>query len=138
MLTMAVLFFFVLLDSVFSIISELEDVTSRAEVINASQLSGDKATFGTSVGLADEETDEETTYHIVGPYEADISKGMISTSSPIARAIIGKAVGDLAEVQTPVGVKSYTSPLVLAAFLWEGYLPWWLSAARLRGSLSRQ
>ena len=64
-------------------ISELEDVTSRAEVIDASQLSGDKVTFGTSVGLADEETDEETTYHIVGPYEADISKGMISTSSPL-------------------------------------------------------
>ena len=88
-------------------ISELEDVTSRAEVIDASQLSGDKVTFGTSVGLACEETDEETTYHIVGPYEADISKGMISTSSPIARAIIGKAVGDSAEVQSPGGVKSY-------------------------------
>ena len=88
-------------------ISELEDVTSRAEVIDASQLSGDKVTFGTSVGLADEEADEETTYHIVGPYEADISKGMISTSSPIARAVIGKAVGDSAEVQSPGGTKSF-------------------------------
>ena len=88
-------------------ISELEDVTSRAEVIDASQLSDDKVTFGTSVSLADEETDEETTYHIVGPYEADISKGMISTSSPIARAVIGKAMGDSAEVQSPGGVKSY-------------------------------
>ena len=87
-------------------ISELEDVTSRAEVIDASQLSGDKVTFGTSVGLADEETDEETTYHIVGPYEADISRGMISTSSPIARAVIGKAVGESAEVQSPGGTKS--------------------------------
>ena len=77
-------------------ISELEDVTSRAEVIDASQLRGDKVTFGTSVSLADEETDEETTYHIVGPYEADISRGMISTSSPIARAVIGKAMGDSA------------------------------------------
>ena len=55
----------------------------------------------------DEDTDEENTYTIVGPYEADISKGMISTSSPIARAIIGKAVGDSAEVQSPGGVKSY-------------------------------
>ena len=54
-----------------------------------------------------EETDEETTYHIVGPYEADISKGMISTSSPIARAVIGKAMGESAEVQSPGGVKSY-------------------------------
>ncbi|MGB1924853.1 MAG: GreA/GreB family elongation factor, partial [Candidatus Puniceispirillaceae bacterium] len=53
------------------------------------------------------ETDEETTYHIVGPYEADISKGMISTSSPIARAVIGKAVGDSAEVQSPGGTKSF-------------------------------
>ena len=70
-------------------------------------MSGDKVTFGTSVGLADEETDEETTYHIVGPYEADISKGMISTSSPIARAVIGKAVGDSAEVQSPGGTKSF-------------------------------
>ncbi|MEC8263595.1 MAG: GreA/GreB family elongation factor, partial [Pseudomonadota bacterium] len=72
-----------------------------------SQLSGDKVTFGTSVGLADEETDEETTLHIVGPYETDISKGMISTSSPIARAVIGKAIGDSAEVQSPGGIKSY-------------------------------
>ena len=88
-------------------ISELEDVTSRAEVIDTNQLSGEKVTFGTSVRLADEETGEETTYHIVGPYEADISNGMISTSSPIARAVIGKAVGDSAEVQSPGGVKSY-------------------------------
>ena len=88
-------------------ISELEDVTSRAEVIEVSKLRSDKVTFGTSVGLVDEETDEETTYHVVGPYEADISKGMISTSSPIARAIIGKAVGDTAEVQSPGGTKLY-------------------------------
>ena len=88
-------------------ISELEDVTSRAEVIDAEKLNGEKVTFGTSVGVVDEETDEETTYHIVGPYEADISKGMISTSSPIARAIIGKAVGDSAEVQSPGGTKSF-------------------------------
>ena len=88
-------------------ISELEDVTSRAEVIDASQLDGKKVTFGTSVGLADEETDEEKIYHIVGPYETDISRGMISTSSPIARAIIGKAVGDSAEVQSPGGTKTY-------------------------------
>jgi len=88
-------------------ISELEDVTSRAEVIDASKLSGDKVTFGTTVGLADEETDEESLYHIVGPYEADISKGMISTSSPIARSVIGKSIGESAEVQTPGGTKSY-------------------------------
>jgi transcription elongation factor GreA len=88
-------------------ISELEDVTSRAEVIDAAKLSGEKVTFGTTVEVADEDTDEESTYHIVGPYEADITKGLVSTSSPIARGLIGKAVGDSAEVHTPGGVKSY-------------------------------
>ena len=58
-------------------ISELEDVTSRAEVIDAEKLNGEKVTFGTSVGVVDEETDEESLYHIVGPYETDISKRMI-------------------------------------------------------------
>ena len=88
-------------------ISELEDVTSRAEVIDAEKLNGEKVTFGTSVGVVDEETDEESLYHIVGPYETDISKRMISTSSPVARAVIGKNVGDSVEVQTPGGVRSY-------------------------------
>ena len=88
-------------------ISELEDVTSRAEVIDAEKLNGEKVTFGTSVGVVDEETDEESLYHIVGPYETDISKRMISTSSPVARAVISKSVGDSVEVQTPGGVRSY-------------------------------
>ena len=88
-------------------ISELEDVTSRAEVIDASKLSGDKVTFGTSVEVADEDTDEEFTYHIVGPYEANSSKNLISTSSPLARGLIGKSVGDSAEVHTPGGIKNY-------------------------------
>ena len=88
-------------------ISELEDVTSRAEVIDADKLNGEKVTFGTSVGVVDEETDEEALYHIVGPYETDISKRMISTSSPIARAVIGKSAGESVEVQTPGGVRSY-------------------------------
>ena len=88
-------------------ISELEDVTSRAEVIDAEKLNGEKVTFGTSVGVVDEETDEEWLYHIVGPYETDISKRMISTSSPVARAVICKSVGDSVEVQTPGGVRSY-------------------------------
>jgi transcription elongation factor GreA len=88
-------------------ISELEDVTSRAEVIDAAKLNGDKVTFGTTVGLVDEDTDEESSYHIVGPYETDLTKRMISTSSPIARAVVGKAVGDSVEVQTPGGIKTY-------------------------------
>ena len=88
-------------------ISELEDVTSRAEVIDAVKLNGERVTFGTSVGLVDEETEEKSLYHIVGPYETNISKKMISTSSPIARAVIGKRVGDSVEVQTPGGQLSY-------------------------------
>ena len=88
-------------------ISELEDVTSRAEVIDAAKLSGDKVTFGTTVGLVDEDTDEKSYYHIVGPYETDLTKWMISTSSPIARAVVGKGVGDSVEVQTPGGIKTY-------------------------------
>ena len=88
-------------------ISELEDVTSRAEVIDAAKLTGEKVTFGTTVSVADEDTDEESVFHIVGPYEADINRGLVSTSSPIARGLIGKRVGNSAEVQTPGGIKSY-------------------------------
>ena len=88
-------------------VAELEDVVSRAEIINAAQITGETITFGTSVVVADEDNDEESEYAIVGPYEADLSKGLISTSSPIAKALIGKRVGDSAEVTTPGGVKSY-------------------------------
>ena len=88
-------------------IAELEDVTSRAEVIDAAKLTGEKVTFGTTVSVADEDTDEESVFHIVGPYEADINRGLVSTSSPIARGLIGKSVGNSAEVQTPGGIKIY-------------------------------
>ena len=88
-------------------ITELEDVTSRAEVVDMSRLTGKTVTFGTEVLIADEVTDEESSYTIVGPYEADIEKRMISTSSPIARALIGKAEGDSVEVQTPRGPHPY-------------------------------
>ncbi len=87
-------------------VGELEDVISRCEVIDVKKLSGDTVTFGVTVEVADEDTDEETKYTIVGPYEADLSKGMISTASPIARALIGKRVGDSVEVATPRGAKS--------------------------------
>ena len=88
-------------------IKELEDVTSRAEVIDLAKLTGETVTFGALVVVADEETDEESSYHIVGPYEADIELGRISTSSPIAKAMIGKSVGDYIEVQTPRGPHPY-------------------------------
>ena len=88
-------------------ITELEDVTSRAEIVDLTRLTGETVTFGTKVVIADEVTDEESTYVIVGPYEADIEKNLISTASPIARALIGKSVGDSVEVRTPRGSHHY-------------------------------
>lgn len=88
-------------------LAELEDVLSRAEVIDTSQLTGDTVRFGAKVLLADEETDEEAEYQIVGTHEADLNKGRISISSPMARALIGKSVGDSVEVATPGGHKYY-------------------------------
>lgn len=88
-------------------VAELEDKLSRAEIIDISKLSGDTVMFGAKVTLIDEETDEKTAYQIVGEFEADVKKGKISVSSPIARAIIGKKKGDSVEVNTPGGGKSY-------------------------------
>jgi transcription elongation factor GreA len=88
-------------------VAELEDKISRAEVIDISRLSGDTVKFGAKVTLIDEETDEESSYQIVGEFEADVKKGKISITSPIARAIIGKRQGDSVEVATPGGGKSY-------------------------------
>src|SRR5437588_2075229 len=86
---------------------ELEDKIARAEVIDVSKLSGKAVKFGATVTLADEETDEETVYQIVGEDEADISRGRLSVTSPLARALIGKGKGDSVEVSTPRGNKSY-------------------------------
>jgi len=88
-------------------IQELEDVISRADVIDVSKLSGSNVKFGATVTVVDEDTDEETTYQIVGPYEADLAKKLISVQSPISRALIGKTVGDTVEVKAPGGIKSY-------------------------------
>lgn len=88
-------------------VAELEDKISRAEVIDISKLSGETVTFGAKVTLVDEDSDEQAAYQIVGEFEADVKKGKISVSSPIARAIIGKKKGDSVEVTTPGGGKSY-------------------------------
>lgn len=88
-------------------ITELEDVTSRAQVIDISQLSGDMVRFGATVTLADEDSDDESVYQIVGVHEADIRSGRLSVHAPLARALIGKHVGDTVEVSTPGGSKSY-------------------------------
>ncbi len=82
-------------------VAELEDKMSRAEVVDTSKLSGKSIKFGATVSLADEDTDEKVTYKIVGDLEANVRDGKISISSPIARALIGKSVGDTAEVTTP-------------------------------------
>jgi transcription elongation factor GreA len=88
-------------------VSELEDLIARAEVIDISKLSGDKVKFGATVVLVDEDTEEEKTYQIVGDQEADVKAGRISISSPIARALIGKEVGDAIEVNAPGGARGY-------------------------------
>jgi transcription elongation factor GreA len=88
-------------------IMELEDKIARTEVIDVSKLSGKVVKFGARVTLADEDTDEEQTFQIVGEDEADVSQGRLSITSPLARALIGKGKGDSVEVSTPRGAKSY-------------------------------
>jgi transcription elongation factor GreA len=86
---------------------ELEDMLSRAEVIDISSLSGTTVKFGATVTLIDEDTDTEVRYQIVGDTESNIKDRKISISSPIARALIGKTVGDTVEVAAPGGARSY-------------------------------
>ena len=88
-------------------VMELEAKISLAEIIDVKKLSGKTVTFGATVTLADEDTDEETKYQIVGADESDIAKGLLSITAPLARALIGKSVGDSVEVVTPRGSKSY-------------------------------
>jgi transcription elongation factor GreA len=88
-------------------VAELEDKISRAEVIDPAKLSGNTVKFGATVTLADEDTDEEITYQIVGQDESDIKNGLLSIQAPLARALINKAVGDSVEVSTPGGSKVY-------------------------------
>jgi transcription elongation factor GreA len=87
-------------------IKELEGVISLAEVIDPTKLSG-SIKFGATVALVDEDTNEEKTYQIVGEYEADIEHGRLNIKSPLARALIGKTVGDSVEVRTPGGDRAY-------------------------------
>lgn len=86
---------------------ELEDKISRAQVIDVSKLSGKQVKFGATVTVVDEDTEQKAKYQIVGDIEADFAKGRISVSSPLARALIGKNVGDVVEVATPSGGRSY-------------------------------
>ena len=88
-------------------IAEIEDKLSRAEVIDPSTLGGDKVKFGAFVELEDMDNGKVVTYRLVGPDESDIKQGKISITSPVARAIVGKEVGDEVRVQTPGGVRNY-------------------------------
>ena len=88
-------------------IQDLDAVLSRAQVIDVSGTKSDVIRFGATVLVADEDTDDEKRYQIVGDYEADIEKNKISLSSPLAKALIGKEVGDTAEYVAPGGKKSF-------------------------------
>ncbi len=88
-------------------LAELKSIISLAEIIDPKTLSGDVVRFGATVELADEETDAESTYQIVGTHEADINKGRLSVTAPLARALIGKSLGDSVEVVSPGGSKFY-------------------------------
>jgi transcription elongation factor GreA len=88
-------------------IQELEAVISRAEIIDVRAHASDHIKFGATVTVVDEETEETVKYQIVGDYEADIKRGLISTSAPIGRALIGKKVGTSVEVSTPKGARFY-------------------------------
>ena len=88
-------------------IKELEGMLALSDVIDPSKLSGDKIVFGATVKLADTDSGEETVYSIVGEQEADIKKGLISISAPVARALIGREVGDTVTVRTPKGQREY-------------------------------
>jgi transcription elongation factor GreA len=88
-------------------IAEIEDKMARAQVIDVSKLSGNQVKFGATVSVIDEDTEEKARYQIVGEHEADVKKGRVSITSPIARAMIGKESGETVEVNTPGGVKAY-------------------------------
>ena len=88
-------------------IAELEEIVSAAEVIDPATITGDQIKFGAHVRLIDEETEKEATYQIVGVHEADIKAQRLSISSPLAKALIGKKVGDTISVPAPGGDRSY-------------------------------
>lgn len=88
-------------------LKDIEDKLARAEVIDPTKLSGDRVRFGATVMLTNLDSDEESTYQIVGADEADINQGLISISAPLARALIGKSIGDEVVVQLPAGTRRY-------------------------------
>jgi transcription elongation factor GreA len=88
-------------------IKEIEDKLARAEVIDTSKLGGDKVAFGATIKLSNTDTGEEVTYRILGADESDLAKGSISITSPLARSLLGKQVGDEVKVRMPGGERTY-------------------------------
>ncbi|MGC0371716.1 MAG: hypothetical protein DGJ47_000415 [Rickettsiaceae bacterium] len=88
-------------------ILDLEAKFSRSDIIDISKLENDSVKFGAYVKIIDDETEEESVYQITGEYEADIKQKKISTRSPLAKALIGKSLGDIVEVSTPKGFKAF-------------------------------
>src|SRR5205814_3922226 len=88
-------------------IKMLEDRLARAQIIDVSKLSGDRVVFGATVKLEDTDSGAKTQYTIVGETEADLKKGRISITSPIARGLIGREVGDTVKIRTPGGEREY-------------------------------
>ncbi|AIH04157.1 MULTISPECIES: transcription elongation factor GreA [Thermodesulfobacterium] len=88
-------------------IQELSGILANAEVIPPLNKAPDRVQFGVKVKLLNLDTDEIVVYKIVGPYETDPSKGIISVNSPIAKALIGKEIGDVVQVKTPSGIKNF-------------------------------
>ncbi|MBR71534.1 MAG: transcription elongation factor GreA [Rhodospirillaceae bacterium] len=88
-------------------VSELETKIALAEVIDISNLKGERVQFGATVTLLDEETDKQSIYQIVGADEAEVNEGRLSIASPLARSLIGKEVGDAVEITTPNGIHGY-------------------------------
>ncbi len=88
-------------------IKDFEDKFARAEVIDVSKLSGEKIKFGATIMLEDLDNGKKFTYKIVSEYESDIDKGLISNSSPVARALLNKEVGDEVEIRIPSGIANY-------------------------------
>ncbi len=88
-------------------VAGLEDIIRRAEIIDVSKLSGENVKFGATVTLSDEDTDEKRTFQLVGEHESDVDAGRLSINSPMARAVIGRTIGDSVEVTTPRGTRSF-------------------------------
>ena len=89
-------------------ILELESAIAQAEIIDISRLSGSEIKFGATVKIKDDETNEQSTYQIVGEYESDINNKKLSINSPLAKGLIGKTKNDAVEVNSPKGTKTYT------------------------------